>query len=75
MKKFYISDILEEPMIIPKWPNHTQTVERRIGVMTEACSEVAGYKARNGYIRQQLSTGSRRIMPKFHTKNQFNFGY
>ena len=45
--------ILEKPL---KWPNHTQSVERGIRVMTEACTEVAGYKARDGYIRQRLSS-------------------
>ena len=65
--------ILEEPLSVPKWPNHTQTVERGIRVMTEACTEVAGYKARDGYIRQRLSC--RRIMLTFRTKNQFNFNY
>ena len=41
--------------------------------MTEACTEVTGYKARDGYIRQRLS--SRHIMPMFRTQNQFNFSY
>ena len=63
--------ILEEPLNVPKWPNHTQTVQRRIRVMAEACTEVAGYKAGDGYIGQQLSC--RRIMPTFRTKNKFNF--
>ena len=63
--------ILEKPLSVPKWPNHTQSVERGIRVMTEACTEVAGYKARDGYIRQRLS--SRRIMPTFRTKKHFSF--
>ena len=41
--------ILKKPLSVPKWPNHTQSVERGIRVMTEACTEVAGYKARDGY--------------------------
>ena len=65
--------ILEKPLSVPKWPNHTQSVERGIRVMTEACTEVAGYKARDGYIRQRLS--SRRIMPTFRTKKHFSFNY
>ena len=28
--------ILEKPLSVPKWPNHTQSVERGIQVMTEA---------------------------------------
>ena len=59
--------ILEKPLSVSKWPNHTQSVERGIQVMIEGCTEVAGYKARDGYIRQQLS--SRWIMPTFRTKS------
>ena len=55
--------VLEKPLSVPKLPNHTQSVERGIRVMTEACTKVSGYKARDGYIRQRLS--SRRIMPTF----------
>ena len=65
--------ILDKPLSVPKWPNHTQSVERKIGVMTEACTEVAGYKARDGHIRQWLS--GRRIMPTFRTKKHFSFKY
>ena len=63
--------ILEKPLSIPNWPNHTQSGERGIRVMTEACTEVVGYKARDGYIRQRLS--SRRIKPTFRTKKHFSF--
>ena len=56
--------ILEEPLNVPKWPNHTQTVERGIWVMTEACTEVAGYKARDGYIRQRLRSISLTVVIK-----------
>ena len=72
--------VLEKPLSVPKCPNHTQSVERRIRVMTEACTEMAGYKERDSYIRQRLS--SRRIMPTFLnvgflvlTKKHFSFNY
>ena len=65
--------ILEKPLIVPKRLNHTQSVERGICVMTEACKQVAGYKARDGYIRQRLS--SRRIMSTFRTKKHYSFKY
>ena len=65
--------ILENRLSVPKWPNYTQSVEREIRIMTEACTEVTGYKARDGYIRQRLS--SRQIMPIFRTKNHFSFNY
>ena len=65
--------ILEKPLSVPKWPNHTQSVERKIRAMTEACTEVAGYKVRHGYIRHRLS--SRQIMPTFRTKKHFSCNY
>ena len=65
--------ILVNPLSAPKWPNHSQSVERGIRVMTEACTEVAGYKARDSCIKQRLS--SRRIMPTFRTKKYFSFNY
>ena len=60
--------ILEKPLSVPKWPNHTQSVERDIRFITEACTEMTGYKARDGYIRL-------RIMPTFRTKKHFSFNY
>ena len=49
-----LTDIIKTPLVVTKWPNHTQAVERGIKVMTEACTEVTGYSARDGYIRQSL---------------------
>ena len=65
--------ILEKPLSVLKWPNHTQLVERGIQVMTKACTEVAGYKARDRYIRQRLI--SKQTMPTFKTKKHFSFNY
>ena len=31
--------ILEKPLSVSKWPNHTQSVERGIRFMTETCTE------------------------------------
>ena len=53
--------ILEKPLRVSKWPNYTQSVERGIRVITEACTEVAGYKARDSYIRQRLSSRRTRL--------------
>lgn len=64
-----VTDIIKTPVVLPKWPNHTQAVERGIKVMTEACTEVTGYSARDGYIRQRLM--SRKMMPRFRTKRDF----
>lgn len=49
-----VNVILETRLIMSNWPNSTQAIERRIKVMTEAYSEVTGYKARDGYSRQSL---------------------
>ena len=38
-----VLDILEKPLSVLKWPNHTQSIERGTWVMTEACTEEAGY--------------------------------
>jgi hypothetical protein len=65
--------ILDTPLDVPKWPNHTQAVERGIKLLTEACTEVTGQRERDGYIRQRLF--SRQLMPSFKTKGHFNFNY
>ena len=70
LSNLQVNDILETPLVVPKWPNSTQAVERGIKVMTEACTEVTGYESRDGYIRQRLL--SRKMMPRFRTKKNFN---
>ena len=62
--------ILDLPLKLPKWPNHTQAVERGIKLVTESCTAVTGAIERDGYIRQRMH--SRQLMPKFNTKNEFN---
>ena len=37
--------ILEKLLSVLNWPNYTRIVKKGIWVMTEACTEVAGYKA------------------------------
>ena len=53
--------IFEKPLSVPKWPKHTQSVERGIWAVSEVCTEMTGFNVRDDYIRQRL--GSRRIMP------------
>src|SRR6266568_2931266 len=48
-------------MDFPKYPCHTQAVERCVKLITEASASVCGEKARNGFIRVRLE--SRKIMP------------
>nr|CAH7730300.1 unnamed protein product [Callosobruchus chinensis] len=50
----------------PRFPCHTQAVERCVKLVTEASSCVIGEEARDGFIR--LRVKSREIMPHFHHK-------
>lgn len=55
--------------LIPKFPCHTQAVERLIKLVTDASYAVSGEAAREGYIKTRLF--SRSQMAKFNTKKQF----
>jgi len=60
----------ETPVIdYPKYPCHTQAVERCVKLVTESAKAVCGVKARDGFIRVRLE--SRKIMPVFNTKAQY----
>lgn len=56
---------------IPKFPCHTQAVERGIKLVTEASSSVSGYDKRDGFIKAKLK--SHILMPTFETKKEYNF--
>ena len=53
----------------PKYPCHTQAVERCVKLVTEASSAVCGAKSRDGFIRVRLE--SREKMPYFNTKADY----
>lgn len=61
-----IKAIIEEPLIVPNYPNHTQAVERAVKLTTEASSKVIGSKQRHGMICQKIS--ARKVVPKFRSK-------
>lgn len=61
LKKF-----LKEPMEVPDWPSHTQSVERCVRLVTEAATHVYGHERRDGRIRSQVA--SRYLMPKNRSK-------
>lgn len=65
-----IVNILDTPLVVPKWSNNTQSVERGIKLVSEACTAVTGKVERDGYIRQRIH--SRKLMPQFNTKRDFN---
>jgi hypothetical protein len=53
----------------PRFPCHTQAVERCVKLVTQASNAVFGYTSRDGFIRSRLE--GRRIMPIFDTKAQY----
>ena len=60
----------ESPLIdFPRFPCHTQAVERCVKLVTEASAAVCDNTSRDGFIRAQLEAGS--IMPVFNTKSEY----
>ena len=53
----------------PRFPCHTQAVERCVKLVTQASAGVCGQTSRDGIIRLRLE--GRRIMPTFNTKAQY----
>ena len=51
-------------------PCHNQAVERHIKPVSEASAAAAGFKNRDGLIRQKIR--SRKLIKTFNTKKQFN---
>jgi len=66
-----IQSIVQYPLVVPKWYNHTQAVERAIKVMCEASAAVTGPEERDGFIRQRLF--ARKMMPNMNSKKDYNF--
>jgi len=57
-------------VIFPKFPCHTQAVERHEKLVTEAAKAVCGQKSRDGFVRARVA--SRRLMPTFESKRDFS---
>ncbi|PZC78138.1 hypothetical protein B5X24_HaOG202589 [Helicoverpa armigera] len=68
LKKIVVEGNIEK-FDFPKFPCHTQSVERCVKLTTEAAGSVAGQVAREGYIA--CKQNSRQIMPKFNSKKDF----
>ena len=62
-------EIIDKPLIVPHYPNHTQSVERCVKLVTDASRTVYGSNSRDGFIRAKIT--SRTVMPQFDTKKQF----
>ena len=54
----------------PKFPCHSQAVERAVQLVSEVSRLVCGYERREGIIKNKLM--SRSEMPKIDTKKDFN---
>jgi len=59
----------ETPFGVPKYPCHTQAVERAIRLISEASATVVGKEVRDGFIRQRIE--ARKELPTFKTKQEF----
>ena len=66
LSQMEVSSFKEVPFNPPYFPNHTQSVERAVKLVTEASKSVTGYKNRDGYIRTQIA--NRTLVPNFKSK-------
>ena len=57
-------------VIFPKFPCHTQAVERHVKLVSEAAKAVCGQKSRDGFIRARIA--SQQLMPTFELKRDFS---
>ena len=56
-------------VLFPRFPCHTQAVERCIKLVTEASAAVCGVNSRDGFIRSPIE--SQHEMPKFESKRDY----
>ena len=59
----------DSPLIMPRYSSNTQSVERLVKQTSRAASSVAGFEARDGFLR--ASATSRILLPKFESKRDF----
>ena len=59
----------ETPLDVPKYPCHTQAVERAVRLVSEASAAVIGPDKRDGFIRQRIE--ARNELPKFESKKDY----
>ena len=65
-----LNKMLETPLVIPNFPNNTQSVERCIKLVTDASQQVYGFDSRDGFIRARIK--SRSNYTKFDSKQDYN---
>ena len=61
-----IKAFVGNPMVVPNWPSHTQSVERCVKMTTEAASYVYSHERRDHYIKGQMV--SRELMGRNRSK-------
>ena len=69
MNKSDLLSLKKSPLILPRYPSNTQSVERLVKQTFRAASSVAGFAARGGFLR--ASATSRQLLPKFESKQDF----
>ena len=69
MSREELLGLKKEPLALPRYPSNTQSVERLVKQTSRAASSVAGFEARDGFLR--ASATSRELLPKFESKKDF----
>ena len=64
-----IQDLIMTPLELPPFPSHTQSVERLVREVTDACGLISGHDRRDGFIRARMA--SRKKAPKSEIKRDF----
>ena len=62
-----------EPLDLPDFPSHAQSVERAVKLVSEASSFVYGLEARHKYILTKVKR--RKLRPAFKSKSEYTFNY
>ena len=62
-----------EPLDLPDFPSHAQSVEHAVKLVSEASSFVYGLEARHKYILTKVKR--RKLRPAFKSKSEYTFNY
>ena len=69
MSREELLGLKKAPLALPRYPSNTHSVERLVNQTSRAASSVAGFDARDGFLR--ASATSRELLPKFESKKDF----
>ena len=64
-------NVISQPYTLPNYPSHTQAVERKVRVVTEAADKRVGHSSRHQLILQLEK--SRNLVPRFNTKKNDDY--